>query len=433
MGKNEEYLKTIEETFNPQLISALYKNFSSQYEALLELIDNAVDDRVGGTKLVVTINFDENSLNIQNEHGKGMTPENLKDFFAWGVSKKDSQIGRYGQGGKASIGYLAKSFAIETKPKGSKDFYYLNVENWEDRSEGLKKFEIKNSPSNIDNGFVKLELTGLKREFRQSTVMSTIERIYTPLILLEEVDFIINGIKVVPKQVEFEEDVKADIKLSITFLSQKYNIKGWYGQVTSESLKDGFRKGFRIYQYGRCVADKEYFGYSDATLKWSMEKLYGELYIDFDLPLTMNKTDIDRDSPLWQAIDKKMNVEIADVVKTVRNSKTPARKETRVIEKFKKLIKRESNKSLKIELTHYDTRIMFKNEETKDGASLKINRDNKIYKEWLSHSGGEVFYLTLVYTLYEMSKNDGGKEVRQFIDKLSVSLAENSMKFLSKK
>jgi hypothetical protein len=432
MSETKEYSKRITETFDPQLIVALYKNFSTQYIALQELIDNAVDDRIEGAKLVVDITFDKNKLKIENKNGKGMTPADLHDFFAWGVSKKDSLIGRYGQGGKAAIGYLAKGFVVETKPQGEQKLYSLNVDDWEDRSEGFKEFVIKESisPDAKDSGSVVIELLNLKKEFRDKTVINTIEKIYMPLILLDEVEFNVNGTTVVSKKVEFEKDFKADINIKIKFENQINKIYGWYGKVSTKSFKDGFRNGFRIYQYSRCVADGEYFDYSDARLKWSMEKLYGELFIDFDLPLNMNKTDIDRDSELWIDIHNEMKEEIKHIAERVRNSRDPAKKETRAIGKLEKIIQRESSQKLKLELTNYGPRLFFKEEEDDEGTVLKINREHKAYKEWAAHPKGELFFLTLIYALYEVNKMNKGREVKKFIDDFSDALIKKSIKYL---
>ena len=46
MSSKSDYLQIIKESFDPKLINALFKNFTDQYIALLDLIDNAVDDMI---------------------------------------------------------------------------------------------------------------------------------------------------------------------------------------------------------------------------------------------------------------------------------------------------------------------------------------------------------------------------------------------------
>ena len=98
------------EQFSPRLISALYKNFKDANSAILELIDNAIDDRIPGKLFVITVEVHGNKITIINKGGKGMGPRELEVFFIWGQSKKRGKLGRYGQGGKAAMGYLGKSW-----------------------------------------------------------------------------------------------------------------------------------------------------------------------------------------------------------------------------------------------------------------------------------------------------------------------------------
>src|SRR4030042_2002779 len=142
--------KIIRENFDPKLITALFKNFSNQYVALFELIDNAVDDRQQNEKLIVSIDYfpEDEKLTIKNFSGKGMSIDDLEKFFIWGFSdKKSGRIGRYGQGGKAALGYLAKSFSLKSHPKNSPLGFCVKVKDWENReigfSDGFEVFPYK--------------------------------------------------------------------------------------------------------------------------------------------------------------------------------------------------------------------------------------------------------------------------------------------------
>ena len=117
------------EQFSPRLISALYKNFKDANSAILELIDNAIDDRIPGKLFVITVEVHGNKITIINKGGKGMGPRELEVFFIWGQSKKRGKLGRYGQGGKAAMGYLGKSWKISTTKAGDKNEYIIEEKN----------------------------------------------------------------------------------------------------------------------------------------------------------------------------------------------------------------------------------------------------------------------------------------------------------------
>ena len=57
------------EQFDPDLISALYKNFKDANSAILELIDNAIDDRIPGVLFVTSVEVHGNKLAVINKGG----------------------------------------------------------------------------------------------------------------------------------------------------------------------------------------------------------------------------------------------------------------------------------------------------------------------------------------------------------------------------
>lgn len=308
--------KFIKESFDPKLITALFKNFSNQYVALFELIDNAVDDRQEDKKLIVSIDYnsDESKMVIKNVNGKGMSISDLEKFFAWGYSEKTTgRIGRYGQGGKAALGYLAKSFNIKSHPESSTFGFLVKVKDWENRQTGFSDgFQVVPYQSQKDEGDVSFEIFNLKKDFRIETIIDKIKKTYRPLITHKKVEFIVENKPLKCEQIAYDKDTYQAFKTNFKFNNIEYSLTGEFGLVPDSNSERG---GFKIFQYGRKVSEKEYFGHTDPSKRWNVERLYGELYIDFDLPLSMNKTEIDKDSELWYAIMQAMYKEIAEVIK----------------------------------------------------------------------------------------------------------------------
>jgi len=108
----------LKEDFDPALISALYRNFKDPIQAILEIVDNAIDDRIPGWPMIITVEVEKDNICVVNKGGRGMGLEELGNFFIWGRSKKRGKLGRYGQGGKAAMGYPGKSWRIRTKKIG---------------------------------------------------------------------------------------------------------------------------------------------------------------------------------------------------------------------------------------------------------------------------------------------------------------------------
>jgi len=425
--------KIIHESLDPKLITALFKNFTNQYVALFELLDNAVDDRMPDKELTVSLDYDleEAKLDIKNFTRRGMTLEDLEKFFSWGHSEKATgRIGRYGQGGKAALGYLAKSFNIKTHSQNSDLGYYVKVDDWENRQTGFTEgFEITTYKSHRDDGDVSFEIFNLKRGFRVFTIIERIKKVYRPLITQNKVEFIIDGGKSIKcEPIRYDEKTLKRFTKEIKLNNSSYILNGEYGIVPDTNSERG---GFKIYQYGRNVAEKEYFKHTDPSKRWNVERLYGELYIDFDLPLSMNKTEIDKDTDLWRLIEDAMHKEIEEIIKEAIDYKTPTKKETKIIDSINKRIKKSGHANLKeVGFTNYGARTLFRDDELDGKDLIKINREHKAYKIWSKTRTGEQYYTAMITALRECTKDLPRKEAAKLINDFSECIARISSQLL---
>jgi hypothetical protein len=206
-------------------------------------------------------------------------------------------------------------------------------------------------------------------------------------------------------------------------------MSGEFGIVPDANSERG---GFKIFQYGRNVAEKEYFGHIDPSKRWNVERLYGELYIDFDLPLSMNKSEIDKDSDLWRIVERKMHQTITEIMKEAVDYKTPTKKESKAVESINKKIKKSKDKDdIKIDLTNYGPRLLYKIEEDDDGKCvIKINREHKAYKLWSDTELGKKYYSVMMYALCETTKKMSNKEAAKFLNDFSEFLGKKSSELL---
>jgi hypothetical protein len=425
--------KIIRENFDPKLITALFKNFSNPYMALFELIDNAVDDRQQNEKLIVSIDYfpEDDKLTIKNYCGKGMSIDDLEKFFTWGFSeKKSGRIGRYGQGGKAALGYLAKSFSLKSHPKNSPLGFCIKVKDWENREIGFNDgFEVFPYKSLRDEGDVTFEIYNLKKEFTSDAIINKIRKTYRPLIVHKKVDFIVDGNQVKCNSINYDPDTYKTFKVTFEYKNINQFMTGEFGLVPDSNSERG---GFKIFQYGRNVAEKEYFGHTDPSKRWNVERLYGELYIDFDLPLSMNKSEIDKDSDLWRLIESKMHGTITDIMKEAIDYKTPTKEESKAVKSINKKIKKSEDKDeIEIDLTNYGPRLLYKIDENEEGKCvIKINREHKAYKMWSGTEVGKKYYTIMVYALCETLKRMSNKEASKFLNDFSESIGKKSSELI---
>ncbi len=434
---NEALEDIINEEMNPRLISALYKNFSDQYIALFELIDNAVDDLIPGQTLTVTINYDkqDEKIVIKDSGGKGMDYDDLKRFFKWGVSEKNMKIGRYGQGGKAALGYLCKSFIIKSHPIDTSNIYIIKADNWDSRDDKLKKFQIEKSTTLIDKniGYTNFEVYHLKKYFQTNTITDKIKEIYRPLIVRNIVEFYIGPDKVICQPANYDEGTLKKFKLDLPFTVNGKPVS-IFGECGIVSDKKSIRGGINIYNHGRCIVKKEYFRHIDPSRRWNVERLYGELFIDdFDMPLSMNKTDIDRSSTEWRFIESLMHNQLESIIRQAVDYKVPTTKEEKVINKIsKRVCEDKDGESLGgIKLSTYGRTLLFKVHEESDGkTTLLINREHPAYDKWATTDIGKKLYAILMYSLFAATKELPKREASDLLNKFSASLKEQTDKLI---
>lgn len=424
----------VKESFDPKLITALFKNFSNPYIALFELIDNAVDDRQHNVQLIISIDYDpdDEKLFIKNFNGKGMSIDDLEKFFTWGNSDKTTgRIGRYGQGGKAALGYLAKSFNIKSHSKDKMAGFVVKIKDWENRQTGFTEgFQVVPYQSQRDEGDVSFEIFNLKKVFKVETIVEKIKKTYRPLITQKKVEFLVENMLVKCLPIAYDKDTYKTFNKDFDYNGNKFSLNGEFGIVDDPKSERG---GFKIFQYGRNVSDKEYFGHIDPSKRWNVERLYGELYIDFDLPLSMNKTEIDKDSELWRLIERAMYKQIAEIIKIAVDYKTPTKNESKAVDKTNKQLKKSkiTKGNLKIDLINYGPRLLFKIEEGSDGEStIKINREHSGYKLWCNSKLGMKYYTVMIYTLSETTKNMSNSERTRFLKDFSEYLGNKSNELL---
>ena len=277
----------LEEKFDGGLKHALYSNFSKYTEAILELVDNSVSNRMDGMPLKVNILVNRSSITIMDSGGKGMDIKSLKEFLEWGKLKpREAQdIGAYSQGGKSAMGYLGSKMKLTTSPLGEKKQYTIEDDNLYDFK--LKKYKVIETPVSFGDGRTQIDISNLQKNVKEDVMKSLLGDTYRPLIIDKKVVIKYNGDIVKPIPYPLDDFKKENFSFD--------GISGWVGRLTPRS---GTKGGLRCYTKGRLICDREFFSRFDATYKATLNFLFGEVHLD-KVPANTNKTDFNRDSKQW--------------------------------------------------------------------------------------------------------------------------------------
>ncbi len=333
-SNSKSFPAPIRERFNPKLIPALYNNFRNPLEALLELVDNAVDDRIVGQPLVIEITYRRGIFTITNTGGHGMGLSGLEEFLDWGGSSKRGKLGRYGQGGKAALGYLGRSWEIWCKREGEREASRIVEEDWHDRRMGLKSYTPERFETDKTQGIVSLRIWNMNRKLNCHQLAGKLGDLYKPFVITRQVVFRINGHEIRPTPIPIAAHSVVPIFLPVmsTFgcplgcaevptvrsrccprCGVAFVITGWAGMLEPNT---GIRGGLRCFSFGRMITAHDYFGHPDALQRHAMSLLYGEVLFDF-VPMILNKTDYQREGIAWTAAHDAIHLRIEPLVKLI--------------------------------------------------------------------------------------------------------------------
>src|SRR5712692_4625217 len=80
---------TVRERIDPAITASLFANYRSSADAVMELVDNAIDSRIKGGQLEVLLQVHPSYFVIETRGGEGMGPAELeRNYLRWGGSPK---------------------------------------------------------------------------------------------------------------------------------------------------------------------------------------------------------------------------------------------------------------------------------------------------------------------------------------------------------
>ena len=303
--------RVVRERIDPRLTASLFANYRSAIDALLELVDNAVDSRVPGRTLKVDLVVRPESIVMTAIGGTGMGPTELeRDYLRWGASRKRAgdRIGRYGQGGKAAIGHLGNRFVVTASRAGDERAITFEDPAYRDRAK-LRVYELvdRAKPVEADLGYVRIEIGEVDRRVDARRLPGRLAEVYRPLLEAGELLITVNRAPVVAVTWPLAE------RRDVAVRAGGRIVKGWYG-LLPDPAPPSVEPGIRVFHLGRLIGAPEWFGHPGPALHSGMNRLVGEVELPH-VPVTMNKSDVDRDSPVWVAVEARLHTLLAPVVR----------------------------------------------------------------------------------------------------------------------
>ncbi len=311
--------RVVRERIDPRLTAALFANYRTPVDAVLELIDNAVDSRVAGWPLELDLAVHPGRLVLEVIGGTGMSPAAIeRDYLRWGASSKRAgdRIGRYGQGGKAAIGHLGNRFEVVASAAGDEHAYGFEDPAYRDRAR-LRTYDLHARKKTVAAhlGYVRIEIGEVDRKLDPRRLAERLGETYRPILEAGEVRMVVNRVPISPRPWTVEERHELSVRAAGRL------VRGWWGLLPDPPPPGMPEAGVRLYHLGRLVGAPEWFGHPTPAAHPALNRLVGEVELPH-VPVTMNKADVDRGSEVWAAVEARLHALLAPAVR--RLTREPA-------------------------------------------------------------------------------------------------------------
>jgi len=183
----------------------------------------------------------------------------------------------------------------------------------------LKTYELLEVSKRVSHelGYVRIRIGEVDKRIDLKRLGQRLADTYCLLLERGDLQIMLNGALLKPRSLG--EIVRKDFRVR----AASTIISGWVGTVDPAKRTADFVAGLRCYRLGRLVKDGEFFGHPTPAQEPGMAQLIGEVEVR-RVPLTINKSDFDRDSNAWVNIERRLHRLLKPLVRELsRQTESP--------------------------------------------------------------------------------------------------------------
>lgn len=320
---------TIMERASLKSSESMMRNFPNATVALLELVDNGVDNQmkdrngVGIRPVAIDIKISRDRIHITNEGGSGLDEKGLEDFLNWGHSEKtEKEIGKYGVGGKAAMGFLGKSIKVICSPDGSNEAIHFEDKSWDQKEEvAVRPHSATVREAVKQEGYFHLIIEGVEKKFKNiDELKKRLGSVYRLRLIAGDITINLNGHKVAPL------DIESQLRTDEALEPQVYDVKSrvgdvikiWFGALVDKHNPD-IKPGLRLTYNRRLIKEGEFLGLPRPEQMPQARFLIGEVDIKVKESVTMNKSSFIEEGMNWEAAKRAIEQNVKPFYDRLKN------------------------------------------------------------------------------------------------------------------
>ena len=297
------------------LYGKLAKTGYTLTQALSELVDNAIDERLEEKLLDIQIKLQKDFLEVM-DNARGMDEQTAVDSVVLGKSKKKNKLGEFGLGLKTASLSIGDKFIVYTSKAGLPKKYTLvfDREEWETRSDiDWENFPYDEKDKKVKNSHgttVRIEKPKYNLYGRVTELRRTLAKRYAPFIKNGEVHITVNNKKCKPKDPELIPDSRTDFTLMTPLNCTLY---GWYGLLKEGSMKGAY--GFNTFRRGRLITTNDKIAIGEHP---TLARIVGDINMN-EVPVTHNKREWETESAEYKDVEEALKKVLKDIIAKSRS------------------------------------------------------------------------------------------------------------------
>lgn len=291
------------------LLAKVGQSGHSVAEAVAELVDNAIDARVGKS-VEVEVNYSAKEGWIEiSDNGVGMSRTDLSAALVLGLSEKQNgEIGRFGLGLKTACTSLGSRFRITATTADSKVDWIADYDEEEFLRSGKWMLPIKRQKSQRTRGTQILVQSSRIYPTLNQSLLRNLGSTFRHFIDDGLLSLSLNGDPINA----VHQEIDPTSVLPLDGVVEGVRVRGWVGLLVTSSQRGWY--GFSLVRNRRVIRRHEKLGFRGHP---STARVAGELHLD-GLPVNNLKTDFIRETETWHALERWVSEQIEPVLAVSR-------------------------------------------------------------------------------------------------------------------
>jgi hypothetical protein len=301
----------IDITPDQSLMPKLGQSGYSVPQAIAELVDNAIDARMDGEGLRISLKIGKNEVSVA-DNGQGMDREEVQAAMVLGRSSKKDQLGEFGLGLKTSCTSLGTAFSVTTSKAGVPFEYVIEYdENEWVQSDDLWKIKLEVAAREAEHHYTVIKVIGLRRYYpgMADNITRDLQRRFAPFIANGDVEITVNKKPCRPETHDLLEDSRQEFEIEDRL---GHRVRGWYGLLKQGSNKGYY--GFHTYRRGRMITTYDKIAIGEHP---TISRIIGEIHLD-EVPVTHNKREFIKTSEEYAAAVETLKAEFQELLRRAR-------------------------------------------------------------------------------------------------------------------